>query len=143
MQKNSTLLYLLFFFFLNLYLNHPFSNECMFFFACMCVLHACGSSFIFLCASPARSDIILIKTKHRSPCVDADKDQPCLSVAFPRCFSLLSHFIPSLIVSDKRPRVASVVMKPVLEEQHRWAFRAPHTSEKAERRVHIDLILFP
>ena len=32
----------------NLYLNHPFSNECMCFFACTFVLHMCGSSFIFL-----------------------------------------------------------------------------------------------
>lgn len=55
----------------------------------------------------APAALSVIKIQHCSLRVNVEKDQSCVSVDLPQCCFLLSHFIPSLIASDKRPHVAT------------------------------------
>ncbi|KAF1395384.1 hypothetical protein PFLUV_G00010950 [Perca fluviatilis] len=68
---------------------------------------------------------------------------PLLRLGKPwRVNSVFADYNASLSLQPKSP-CCSVVMKPVLEEQHRRAFGGPAHLGETERGVNIDLILFP
>lgn len=104
--------------------------------SCMCVV-------FFSPCEPKCSDIILSKIKLSSLCVWTLRR---ISLAFqwpsPVFLLVVSLHSLSYCIWLQSP-CCSVVMKPVLEEQHRRAFGGPAHLGETERGVNIDLILFP
>lgn len=88
--------------------------------------------YYFFCLPPCEpscSDIILMKIKHCSLCVDAEEDQPCLSVAFPSVSPCCLTSFPLLLYLIRDP-VLQCGNEACVRRAAPPGIRAPHTSEK-------------
>lgn len=96
--------------------------------SCTCVVVFGVFFFVCLHLSPAALDIILIKIKHCSLCVNAVKDQPCLSVAFPSVSPCCLTSFPLLLYLIRDP-VLQFGNEACVRRASPAGIRAPHTSE--------------